>query len=230
MTRRAGGNAKTTLDERFVAAEPPAGSGACLGAPTSWGHQAGQRSILPDMEELMHAVTLVIACLSLAATAGTPVPQKGGDKPGREHEVLARLLGTWDTSTAGGAGKTSRGVATFKSGPGGLWVLADESREIPTGSLVQHGMLGFDHRKKKFVMAWADSWNAHLAVAEGSLDEAGQTLTFEISHTNPQTGQPHVEMHRYTFNGPDHLTFTISGPGPDKTEMTYVTTEYQRQK
>jgi hypothetical protein len=61
-----------------------------------------------------------VAGFVVAVLAGASVAQDA-PKPGPEHDLLKKHVGTWDT-TMKFAGMESKGTATYKMELGGLWL------------------------------------------------------------------------------------------------------------
>src|SRR5215470_20277570 len=74
----------------------------------------------------------VMAAITRALTAGIAVLlvvpalySQEAPKPGKEHELLKRMEGTWDVIMEGG-----KGTMTYKMGLGGLWLLGEQDGEL----------------------------------------------------------------------------------------------------
>src|SRR6516165_10690511 len=105
------------------------------------------------------------------ATAQPPVP-----KPGPEHEVLKKMLGTWDVTMKGG-GMESKGTATYKEDLGGLWLHGAIESEIGGMKFSGRGYDTYDATKKKYIGVWMDSMTTSPMVMEGTWDAAKKTMT-----------------------------------------------------
>jgi Protein of unknown function (DUF1579) len=97
-------------------------------------------------------------------------------KPGPEHEVLKKHVGTWDT-TMKFMGMESKGTATYKLDLGGLWLSSTFEGDIGGQKFQGHGMDSYDANKKKYVSAWFDSMSTTPMFMEGTLDKEKKTLT-----------------------------------------------------
>ena len=89
---------------------------------------SGHHSVQIEAEErdgkqalCVRALLTGIALLILLQSARAQEPPK----PGKEHDHLKRLVGTWDAETEYGTG-----TMTYKMGLGGLWLVGDFERRI----------------------------------------------------------------------------------------------------
>jgi hypothetical protein len=112
-----------------------------------------------------------------AAPAAGEMPQA---KPGPEHEILKKSVGTWDATVEemapGAPPKTSKGTETAKL-VGGLWLVSDFKSEMMGQPFEGHAVGGYDPSKKKYVGTWVDSMSASQWTSEGTLDPATKTMT-----------------------------------------------------
>jgi hypothetical protein len=97
-------------------------------------------------------------------------------KPGPEHEVLKKMVGTWDLTMSFG-GADSKESVTYKMELGGMWLVANLEGEIFGTKYHGKGLDSYDANKKKYVSVWFDSMNAHPTVMEGTYDKAKKTFT-----------------------------------------------------
>ena len=97
-------------------------------------------------------------------------------KPGPEHEMLKKWVGTWDT-TMKMAGVESKGIATYKMELGGLWLASNFEGEIGGAKFQGKGLDSYDAGKKKFVGIWVDNTITSPLIMEGTFDKEKKTLT-----------------------------------------------------
>lgn len=129
-----------------------------------------------------------LAALCVATTQAQDLP-----KPGPEHEILKKMVGTWDV-TMKMAGTESKGVSVYKMDLGGLWLASTFEGDLGGMKFSGRGYDSYDAAKKKYIGVWMDSMNAGPLVMEGTYDSAKKSLTM--------TGE---------------------GPGPDGKPMKYKT-------
>jgi hypothetical protein len=175
--------------------------------------------------------TLVLAVVLSAAGAraqeGMPMP-----KPGPEHEVLKKDVGTWDATVEmlmppGAPPSTGTEVTTL--GPGGLWVITDFQSQMMGAPFQGHGVGGWDPAKKKYVGAWVDSMSTAVFVTESTYDAASRSMTGTLEGPGPD-GQP-MKMKAVTqYKDDDTRVFTMYMPGPDGKEAPSMRITYKRRK
>jgi hypothetical protein len=126
---------------------------------------------------------LLAVAFAAPATRAQEIP-----KPGPEHEVLKKLVGTWDlTMTAGGM--ESKGTVTYKLDLGGLWLVGAMEAELGGMKFQGRGMDTYDAGKKKYISVWFDSMSTHPMVMEGTYDKEKKSLTMTGDGPGPD-GKP----------------------------------------
>jgi hypothetical protein len=115
------------------------------------------------------------AALAVALVAPATRAQEG-PKPGPEHEVLKKLVGTWDL-TMKFDGMESKGTVVYKMDLGGLWLTSSLESELLGMKFQGRGLDSYDAAKKKYVGVWIDSMSTSPMVMEGTYDSAKKTLT-----------------------------------------------------
>lgn len=118
-----------------------------------------------------------LRCIAVAMFLAIPnVRAQEPAKPGPEHEMLKKHVGTWDTTMSMG-GVESKGVATYKMELGGLWLVSTFEGEVGGAKYTGKGLDSYDANKKKYVGVWVDSMSASPMNFEGTLDKEKKTLT-----------------------------------------------------
>src|SRR6266540_3427360 len=112
----------------------------------------------------------------LAAMAVPSALAQDFPKPGPEHAMLKKWVGTWDT-TMKMMGMESKGTATYKMELGGLWLISSFEGEIGGMKFSGHGLDSYDAGKKKFVGVWVDSMSTTPMTMEGTYDKEKKTMT-----------------------------------------------------
>ena len=89
-------------------------------------------------------------------------------KPVKEHEVLKKFEGEWDstmkaTMEPGKDPMVSKGKESCKLIMGGLFLVTSLDAEMMGGKFFGHGILGYDVQKKKYTGSWVDS----MAIPKG---------------------------------------------------------------
>jgi Protein of unknown function (DUF1579) len=93
-------------------------------------------------------------------------------KPGKEHDHLKRLVGTWDAETDFG-----KGTMTYKMDLGGLWLIGDFEGEFGGMKFQGKGLDTYDSATKKYRSVWVDSFSTAPRIMEGNLDDKVMTMT-----------------------------------------------------
>ena len=114
--------------------------------------------------------------------------------PGKHHEVLSPLVGTWSHIVKwwmkpGTEPEVSKGSSETKWVMGGRFL-----QHLATGvSMGQPfegmGLTGFDNKKRKYQTIWMDNMGTGMMIGEGTYNEKQQTLTDQGHFTDPMIGQ-----------------------------------------
>lgn len=164
--------------------------------------------------------------VALAAAVAAPVTRaQEFPKPGPEHEVLKKCVGTWDLTMKFG-GMESRGTVTYKMDLGGLWLNSVLESEFAGMKFSGRGMDSYDAGKKKYVGVWFDSMSTAPMVMEGTYDKAKKTLTM-VGEGPGMDGKP--TTHRAVSEWKDDDTMHFSMYVGDAKEPGF-TIEYKRRK
>jgi hypothetical protein len=119
--------------------------------------------------------TLALAFAWAFVGVGTAAAQEPA-KPGPEHDVLKKHVGTWDVTMKMG-GADSKGSSTYKMELGGLWLTSTFEGEVFGQKFQGRGMDTYDAAKKKYIGIWCDSMSTSPLVLEGTFDAVSKTLT-----------------------------------------------------
>jgi hypothetical protein len=156
-------------------------------------------------------------------------------KPGPEHEILKRFVGTWEATismaTAPGAPAVeNKGTETNTLGCGGLWLIIDYKGDFGGKAFHGHGIQGYDQEKKKYAGVWVDPMSRSLDLSEGAYDRATKTLTSKTRSKDPQSGQVLEFTSKNVFVDDDHRYLAMHLPGPDGKEFEVFKINYKRKK
>jgi hypothetical protein len=176
----------------------------------------------------MRAMLTTLAAALLAATCAAQAPES--PKPGPEHELLKKQVGTWDCVMKGPGGET-KGTMKFEMILGGLWLKSDFDGEFMPGQKFQgHGLDSYDAGKKKFVSVWVDTMSATPTIFEGTYDEKTKKFTQVTTQSTPgPDGKPMTMKSVMHMVDDDHMEFTMNMVADGKdTEM--MTLKYTRKK
>jgi hypothetical protein len=177
---------------------------------------------------------LVVAVLTVAVVrAGQDVPKP--PEPEKPHQWLQQLAGEWDvevsvTMMPGQPPQKFKGTESIRT-VGEYWIVAQGKSTFMDQPMESMLTLGYDPQKKKFVGTWIDSMQTYLWNYEGTLDEAGKTLT--LLTEGPFPGAP-GKLSKFKevieLKSKDHKTFSSSLQTDDGKWVTFVTADYRRKK
>ena len=182
------------------------------------------------------AAALVFVGLAAGIGLAAMARQEGmppATKPGKEHEWLKSLEGTWTFAGEfymAGPEKPpikSKGTQTDKLGCNGLWLVID-AKEEGGMNFHGHGMLGYDGAKQKYVSTWVDSMSTTIMGSEGTVDKDGKVLTMNGEATHEGVAMKFREV--TTLKDKDHKTMEMYIMGGDGKEMKMGVLEYTRKK
>src|SRR5437763_8089398 len=97
-----------------------------------------------------------VTVLAMVLALGTGTRAQEPAKPGPEHELLKKRVGTWDTTLKAG-GMENKGTVTYKMELGGLWLVGSLKSDLGGEKFYGKGLDTYDARKKKYVSVWFDS-------------------------------------------------------------------------
>jgi hypothetical protein len=169
----------------------------------------------------------VLVCAAAAgAQEAPPMP-----KPGPEHEILNKDVGTWDATVEMlmPPGPPSKGTEVNTLGPGGLWLISDFKSEMMGAPFQGHGVSGWDPAKKKYVGTWVDSMSTGVFTIEGTYDAASRSMTSMMSGPG-EDGQPMTMKAVTQMKDDDTRVFTMHMKGPDGKEAPTMRITYKRRK
>ena len=142
-------------------------------------------------------------------------------KAGPEHDVLKKLVGTWETTMTAG-GMPSKGTMTYKMDLGGLWLVSTMDGEMFGQKFSGRGLDSYDAGKKKYVSVWVDSMSTSPVVMEGTYDAAKKAMT--LAGEGPGMGGKPAKYKSVTeWPGDDTVKFTMymDGGGEPAFTITY---------
>jgi hypothetical protein len=166
----------------------------------------------------------MIAVLVVAALA-VPALSQEFPKPGPEHKVLERLVGTWDTTMKAG-GKETKGKVTYRMELGGMWLAGSLQSELFGQKFSGRSLESYNAAKKKYVSVWVDSLAGAPVIMEGTYDKEKKAMT--MAGEGPgMDGKP--VKYRSVTKMPDSNTLEMTMWVGDAKEPT-LTVTYKRRK
>jgi hypothetical protein len=125
-----------------------------------------------------------LCAAALVAALAVPARAQEPQKPGPEHEILKKQVGTWDM-TMKMMGQESKGSVTYKMDLGDLWLTSDFHCEVAGMKFQGRGMDSYNTIKKVYVGVWFDSMSTYPMTMEGTFDKAKKTLTMNGESLGP---------------------------------------------
>lgn len=172
------------------------------------------------MSHFPRALLSGVVLLSLAPSARTQEPPK----PGKEHDSLKQLVGTWDAVT-----EVGKGTMTYKMGLGGLWLIGDFDGEFGGMAFQGKSLDTYDAATKKFRSVWVDSFSASPRIMEGSIDKDNRIMTMTGEGRGPDD-RPVQFKSIMEFKDADTLTYSLLLAAKDGKDQPMVHITYKRKK
>ena len=198
------------------------------------------------------AVLLSALFLMMALTGNSLVAQeKQGDAamqemmkkwqaaitPGQPHKALASMEGSWTAevqswmSGPDAPPMVSKGTSTMKMVFGGRYLQQDFTGEMMNMPFSGMGFTGYDNVNKKYVGIWMDNMSTGISTMEGSMNQAGNTLTMYGKMDDPTTGEYGKNI-KYVSKvlGPDKQVFDVYDLSLDDAKSKMMEITYTRAK
>jgi hypothetical protein len=161
-----------------------------------------------------------VALLILLPSARAQEPPK----PGKEHDHLERLVGTWDAETESG-----KGTMTYKMGLGGLWLIGDFEGEFGGMKFQGKFLDTYDPATKKYRSIWVDSFSTAPRIMEGNFDKDNKVMT--MTGEGPwQQGKTAKFKSITEIKDADTVNFSLFMVDKDGKEQPMVKITYKRKK
>jgi hypothetical protein len=175
--------------------------------------------------------TAFLACLLLAASVLLPSAACAQEpaKPGPEHELLKRMVGSWDATVKFGP-MEGKGVMTYKMDLGGLWLASEFKGEFAGKPFEGKGFDTYDAAKKKYVSAWFDSTATNAMISEGTADKDGKVMTLMGDGPPGPDGKPSKVKSVTEIKDKDTIVSTMTMLDKDGKEQPMGTLVYKRKK
>jgi hypothetical protein len=166
------------------------------------------------------ALLIGVALLILLPSARTQEPPK----PGKEHDHLKRLVGTWDAESEYG-----KGTMTYKMGLGGLWLMGDFAGEFGGMKFQGKGLDTYDSATKKYRSVWVDSFSTMPRIMEGNWDKDDKVMTMTGEGLGPD-GMPAKYKSTTEIKDANTVTFGLFMVDKDGRDLPMVKITYKRKK
>lgn len=170
-----------------------------------------------------------LALVALGTVAWSRTQGFAPSKPSPEHQVLAKMAGTWEAETmltmGVGGTMTSHGVETNELVCGGKWLRTDFHSDNMMGMPFEgHGFIGWDAKAKQYVGVWIDSMNESMTQMTGEMKDGKLVMSYEMT----MMGSTNKVRDEQTIDGADKRTFVQYYVGDDGSLTEGMRIEYKR--
>jgi len=172
------------------------------------------------MALFLRALLASVVLLNLVPSAWAQEPPK----PGKQHDHLKRLVGTWDAETESG-----KGTMTYKMGLGGLWLIGDFEGEFGGMKFQGKGLDTYDSATKKYRSVWVDSFSTSPRTMEGNLDKDDKVMTM-TGEGRGADDKPAKFKSITEIKDADTVNFSLFMVDKDGKEQPMVNITYKRHK
>jgi hypothetical protein len=152
--------------------------------------------------------------------------------PGGPHKQMARLAGSWNTTTKAWMDPheppmESKGSCEQTMLLGGRFLRQECTGDMMGQSFTGIGLNGYDNHTKKYVSTWMDSMGTAIYFMEGTASADGKTITQNGHYDDPVEGP--VKLRSVTKIVDDnHEVFEMYGSGKDGNERKMMEIIYTR--
>ena len=156
-------------------------------------------------------------------------------QPGKNHELLKRFLGTWETelrvTMVGAASKPEKGTATFSWLMEGRWIQSAATGTMMGLPAQSFMILGYDNFKMSYVTVSVSTMDTAMLVSEGDMDPSGRARITYGTLDEYLTGE-HDKMVRYVwrFLSDDEMALEIHDLPIGEKNTQVVEIVYKRRK
>ncbi|MBL8817640.1 MAG: DUF1579 domain-containing protein [Planctomyces sp.] len=168
-----------------------------------------------------------VATLLLTLVASAGVNDQEVQKPGKEHEKLKQMVGSWDAVVSTPGSPDSKGSATYRMTCRGMWLQSNFETDMGGEKFVGRGMDSWDAAQSKYVSVWFDSMSGTPLTFYGNYDDAGKVLTMTSESKGPD-GTVMKWKSVSTEEDADHHAFKLTMILPDATEAEVIAIRYTR--
>lgn len=144
--------------------------------------------------------------------------------PGKPHEILARVAGTWSYKSNEDSGRSH-----FKLLLKGRFLQQELTGKAMGQDFTGHGIIGFDNMRKKYDILWMDSMSTGVIHGSGTYDEKTKTLR-EAGEYNDPTSPTRIRTYKaeWKFLDKNNMTYTMWTLGSDGKESKRMELVYKR--
>ena len=191
------------------------------------------------------AIALSAASASFAQESPAPPPDKVDmaammekakkfTQPGKNHELLRRFLGTWDTETRmmmPGNPPPEKGTMTCHWLIDGRWMLCESNGTMMGMPMKTAYIIGYDNFKQSYISAAMNGMDTAMIYSEGDLDPSGKALIMYGTLDEYLTGE-HDKMVKsvFRFISDDEMKLEVHDLPIGETNTEVFEIRYRRHK
>jgi hypothetical protein len=176
----------------------------------------------------------------LLTTAATSQEQKGKpeaqqqDRPGAEHQALARLAGEYDTVSKfwvkpGDAPMESKGTAKITSILDGRFILEENTGTQFGQAYKGVRLVGYNNAAKQYEATWTYTMSTGMMSLTGTRKGEGQSIEWTANYTNEKGQKQTLYVITRTVDG-DRFVMELYGKTPDGKKGPSLETTYTRKR
>ncbi len=144
--------------------------------------------------------------------------------PGKEHETLKPLVGSFTCTTKihgapGGEPVESTGTVERKWILGNRYIQEEVKATMMGMPFEGFGVMGYDKLQKFYHAFWIDSMGTGTWSSTGTADASGKVISYTGENFNPMFGQKIKERSTVELLDNNKHTVKMYAPGPDGKEM-----------
>lgn len=154
-------------------------------------------------------------------------------KPGKNHEYLAKSVGTWDGKlkmwhVPGMPPEESTCTSVITPVFDGRYFKCETTGNFGGMEFKGLGINGYNNANDKFENMWIDNMGTGIMNGTGALSDDGKTLTWTMNGFDPVTKKPYVMREVDRVTGDNSMVLEMYGPGPDGKEFKMMEISYTR--
>lgn len=173
----------------------------------------------------MRSFFVRLAVITAAAFLSTGLSAQEPQQPGKEHEELKALEGTWDAVLKMTDGTEMKGTSEQKMTCEGMWLESSFKADFGGTPFHGKGLDSYDAAKKQYVSIWVDSMSATPMVMSGT--KTGNITTMTGEGAGPEGPAKYKTVTK--FDGSDKMSFTMFMVNDGK-DTEVMTVNYTRRK
>lgn len=154
-------------------------------------------------------------------------------QPGEHHEHMKPLVGNWNLlvtwrMSPDAAWEETNSTASITWAMGERFLLEKVRGDMGGQPFEGMAIMGYDNARKKHTSMWIDNHTTSTAMAYGTCDSSGKTMTFVGESIDPMTGESYKEKTVLRIINDNKLLFQMYRPGPDGGEFMSMEITYTR--